>query len=95
MTSLQKNGRYFKWTVECRLRFEQSKHLLTSSPILKVVDPEMDFTVYTDACQQGVGGVLMKDGKVVAYELRKLKEHEQQYSIYDLDLIVVVHALKV
>jgi len=31
---------------------------------------------------------------VIAYESRKLKEHEQKYSAYDLELEVVIHALK-
>lgn len=31
----------------------------------------------------------------MAYESRKLKEHEQRYSTYNLELTIVVHALKV
>lgn len=36
----------------------------------------------------------MQEGKVIAYESRKLKEHEQKYSTYDMELTAVVHALK-
>lgn len=36
----------------------------------------------------------MQEGKVIAYESRKLKEHEQRYSAYDLELTAVIHALK-
>ena len=32
---------------------------------------------------------------MVAYESRKLKDHEQQYSVYDLELSTVVHTLKI
>lgn len=81
--------------MECQLSFEELKRLLIYGPILKVVGLEKDFIVCTDVCQQGVGGVLMQDDKVVAYKSRKLKENEQRYSTYDLDLIVVIHALKV
>jgi len=38
--------------------------------------------------------MLMQEGKVIAYESRKLKEHELKYSAYDLELAVVIHALK-
>jgi len=48
----------------------------------------------TDASKEGVGGVLMQEGRVIAYESRKLKEHEQKYSAYDLELAAVIHALK-
>ena len=50
--------------------------------------------VYTDASKEGVGGVLTQEGKVIAYESRKLKEHEQKYSAYDLELTAIIHALK-
>eukprot|EP00253_Pinus_taeda_P002642 PITA_02642 len=93
-TSLQKKGKVFKWTAECQRSFEQLKHLLTTAPVLCVADPEKEYVVCTDASKEGVGGVLMQEGKVIAYESRKLKEHEQKYSAYDLELTVVIHALK-
>ena len=71
------------------------KHLLTTAPILSIADPNKDYVVCTDASKEGVGGVLMQEGKVIAYESRKLKEHEQRYSAYDLELVVVIHALKI
>eukprot|EP00253_Pinus_taeda_P009062 PITA_09062 len=94
ITSLQKKGKKFHWTPNCQKSFEQLKHLLTMAPILRIADPDKDYVVCTDASKEGVGGVLMQEGKVVAYESRKLKEHEQKYSAYDLELTVVIHALK-
>jgi len=94
ITSLQKKERAFKWTPECQKRFEQLKHLLTTTPILSIADPNKDYVVCIDASKEGVGGVLMQEGKVIAYESRKLKEHEQKYSAYDLELAAVRHALK-
>ena len=43
----------------------------------------------------GLGVVLMQDGRVVAYASRQLKKHEQNYSVHDLELTVVVMALKI
>lgn len=63
-------------------------------PVLSIADPNKNYVVCTDASKEGVGGVLMQEGKVIAYESRKLKEHEQKYSAYDLELAVVIHALK-
>ena len=37
----------------------------------------------------------MQDGKVVAYASRQLKAHEQNYLTHDLELDVVVFALKI
>jgi hypothetical protein len=36
----------------------------------------------------------MQEGRVVAYSSRQLKVHEKNYPIHDLELVVVVHALK-
>lgn len=94
ITSLQKKGRAFRWTPECQKKIEQLKHLLTIAPILNIVDPNKEYVVCTDARKEGVGGVLMQEGKLIAYESRKLKEHEQKYSAYDLELAAVIHALK-
>eukprot|EP00253_Pinus_taeda_P016981 PITA_16981 len=94
ITSLQKKRKTFHWTPNCQKSFEQLKHLLTTAPILRIADPDKDYVVCTDASKEGVGGVLMQEGKVVAYESRKLKEHEQKYSAYDLELTAVIHALK-
>ena len=50
--------------------------------------------VCTDSCGQGLGGVLMQDNHVICYESRKLKEHENNYATHDLELVAIVHVLK-
>ena len=42
------------------------------------------FMVCTDASLEGVGAVLIQDGHVIAYESRKLKDHELNYPTHDL-----------
>eukprot|EP00253_Pinus_taeda_P028257 PITA_28257 len=76
ITSLQKKGKLFHWTPNCQKSFEQLKHLLTTAPILRIADPNKDYVVCTNASKEGLGGVLMQEGRVIAYESRKLKEHE-------------------
>ena len=84
----------FTWTSKCQESFDQLKELLTKAPVLKVADPLKNYTVCTDASLEGVGGVLTQEGHVVCYESRKLKEHERNYVVHDLELAAVVHALK-
>ena len=45
--------------------------------------------------QQSLGGVLMQHENVIAYDLRQLKKHEQNYLRHNLDLVVVVFALRI
>jgi hypothetical protein len=63
--------------------------------VLVLPDIHKEFTIYCDASRQGLGCVLMQEGKVVAYASRQLKTHEQNYPTHDLELVVVVHALKI
>ena len=51
--------------------------------------------MYSDVSRQGLGYVLMQHGKVVAYASRQLKPYERNYSTNDLELAVVVFALKI
>ncbi|WP_369124371.1 RNase H-like domain-containing protein, partial [Actinobacillus pleuropneumoniae] len=45
-----------------------------------------------DACERGLGGVLMEDGHFVCYESQKMNEHEQNYPTHYLELVVIIHA---
>jgi hypothetical protein len=58
ITFLQKKGVKFQWTVDCERIFQHLKQLLTSSPILRIADPNEDFIVCTNACKEGLRGVL-------------------------------------
>ena len=57
-------------------------------------NPNKDFIVCTDTCNDGLRGVLTQEGHVISYESRKLKIHEKNYASYDFELGVVIHALK-
>lgn len=43
---------------------------------------------------EGLGGVVLQDNSRIACEPRKLKIHEKTYVVYDLESVVVIHALK-
>jgi hypothetical protein len=94
ITSLQRKGVKFQWTTECEKGFQQLKQLLTSAPILRIADPNEYFVVCTDACKEGLGGVLSHNGFVIFFESRKIKEHEKLHATHDLELAAIVHALK-
>jgi hypothetical protein len=69
--------------------------LLTTAPVLAQPDIEKSFDVYCDASDTGIGGVLMQDGRAIAYASRQLRSHEEHYPTHDLELLAVVHTLKV
>ena len=53
------------------------------------------YVVFSDASNQGLGFVLMQHGKVIAYASKQSKPYKQNYPTYDLELAVVVFALKI
>ncbi|GJT52755.1 putative reverse transcriptase domain-containing protein [Tanacetum coccineum] len=75
--------------------FHILKEKLCNAPVLALPDGPADFMVYCDASKQGFGSVLMQWGKVIAYVSRQLKKHEKNYTTHDLELGVVVFALKI
>ena len=48
----------------------------------------------SDASGDDLGKVLMQEGRVVAYESHKLKQHEVNYAPHDLELAAIVHAMQ-
>ncbi|GKF29912.1 putative reverse transcriptase domain-containing protein, partial [Tanacetum coccineum] len=67
---------------------------LCSAPILALSEGSENFVVYCDASHKGLGAVFMQKEKVIAYSSRQLKVHEKNYTTHDLELGVVVFALK-
>jgi hypothetical protein len=95
LTFLLEKGKEFKWDDKCQACFEELKKKLTTAPVLIMPDIHKGFDVYCDASRQGLGCVLMQEGKVIAYSSGQLRKHEQNYPTHDLELATIVHALKI
>ncbi|KAL2236228.1 UNVERIFIED_CONTAM: Transposon Tf2-12 polyprotein [Sesamum indicum] len=95
LTKLLRKGVEFQWTEQCQQSFDELKKRLTSNLILVLPSGSGGYIVYTDASKQGLGCVLMQNGKVIAYASRQLKNHELNYPTHDLELTAIVHALKI
>ena len=91
---LQKNVKYV-WSEKCQGSFEKLKAFLTEALVLTQPTCGKEYVIYSDASLNGLGCVLMQEGKVVAYALRQLKPHEKNYPTHDLELAAIVFALKI
>ena len=79
MTSLlQKNVR-FEWSEKCQDSFEKLKAFLIEAPILTQPAFDKEYVIFSDASLNGLGSVIIQEGKVVAYASRQLKPHEKNY----------------
>lgn len=68
---------------------------MVSVPILTLLFGIEHVTIYSDASRKGARCVLIQNKKVVTYDSKQLKPYEQNYPTHDLDMILVVFALKI
>ncbi|WVZ75700.1 hypothetical protein U9M48_023735 [Paspalum notatum var. saurae] len=85
MTSLTKKTTKYLWSPNCEEAFQSLKRSLTTALVLAQPDITKPFDVYCDASGNGLGCVLMQEGR----------KHEANYPTHDLELAAVVHALKI
>ena len=64
------------WTNACQEVFEKLKAVMSSELVLRLLNFELPFKVHTDSSDKAIGGVLVQEKHLVAYERRKLNETE-------------------
>ena len=92
-----KGKKEWKWEQEHQEAFEELKAKITSQPVLFLPKREGKFRVETDASEHAIGGILSQeqDGKwkPIAFLSRTMQAAEQNYEIYDKELLAIVEAL--
>jgi hypothetical protein len=94
ITELLKKGNKYVWSEACDEAFKHLKKLLTTSHVLAQPDTTKLFDVYCDASGTSLGGLLMQQGRVISYSSMQLRSHEEHHPTHDLELAVVVMALR-
>ena len=95
MTRLLQTNVRFEWSEKCQASFEKVKAFLTEALVLTQPTYGKEYVIFSDTSLNGLGCVLMQEGKVVAYTSRQLKPHEKNYPTHDLELASIVFALKI
>ncbi|KAA3470368.1 DNA/RNA polymerases superfamily protein [Gossypium australe] len=95
MTKLLQKDVKFEWSEKCQQSFDQLKALLTEEPVLVQSKSGKEFFIYSDASLNDLGYMLMQEGKVITYASRQLKSHKKNYPTHDLELVIIVFALKI
>ena len=95
MTRLLQKNLLYEWSEKCQRSFDKLKAFLTEAPVLTQPTYGREYVIFSDASLNGLGCVLMQEGKVVAYASRQLKPHEKNYPTHDLELAAIVFALKI
>jgi hypothetical protein len=62
----------FRWTKEAQKTFDRMKEVMSTCPVLALLDFTQPFLLECDASSEGVGVVLMHHRHPITYESRKL-----------------------
>jgi len=100
LTALGSPTARFCWSADAQASFDALKAALSSAPVLRTFDPSRRAVLTTDASGLAVAAILTQpddDGQQhpIAYESRKLTAAERNYPAHILELLAVVHALRV
>jgi hypothetical protein len=91
---LKKSSGTYDWDRVYGQAFETLKGLLVKAPVLKLPDFDKDFEIHSNAFDFAIGGVLVQDGRPVAFESKKLNETEQRWPTHEKEMWAVIHCLK-
>jgi hypothetical protein len=96
---LKVKGKEWDWTSECQSAFDQIKAEFEKRHILLMPDKTKPFILETDASKVATGAVLRQydeNGELrpCGFISRAFSPTEQQYEIYDRELLAIIRALQ-
>ena len=100
LTDLISPKKPFKWSSAAQEAFNNLKSLLASAPVLRAADYDQPFILHVDACDTGVGAVLLQvDPETliqhpVCYYSTKLLPHQRHYSTIEKETLALILALE-
>ena len=93
LTSLLKKDA-FSWTPEATQSFQQLKEAMCKAPVLVTPNFTKTFIVEYDASGNGIGAILMQEGHPIAFTSHPIKGKNLKNTIYEKEMLEILHALK-
>ncbi|KAA3483229.1 reverse transcriptase [Gossypium australe] len=66
---------------------------MTRKFVLALPNYTKSYYAYTNASDCPIGGVLMQNGHLIAFESRNLNDTKRQYTIQEKEMTTVVHGI--
>jgi hypothetical protein len=86
--------RAFRWSKEEHGEFDRMNKEMNTIPMLSLSDFSQPFVLECDAFREGIGAMLMDNQHPITFEIRKPRELERLYPIYDTKMLGIMHALE-
>ncbi|XP_039778261.1 uncharacterized protein LOC120645545 [Panicum virgatum] len=94
LTQLLKKGTPFVWTAHTEEAFQLLKKALAEAPVLAIPDFSKTFVLESDACDYGIGAMLMQDNHPIAYLSKPLCPKNQALSTYEKECMAILLAVE-
>ena len=92
-----KEKKEWKWRKEQQEAFEELKEKITSQLVLILLKRKGKFWIETNTSGHAIGGVFLQEQdskwKPITFLSRTMQLAEQNYEIYDKELLVIVEAI--
>jgi hypothetical protein len=86
---LKKNA--FSWTPTTHHSFQALKVVMCTTHVLALPDFNKTFVLECDASGEGIGVVLMQDGRPLPYTNKQLYKHHLFQSTYEKEMLAIFH----
>ena len=98
LTYLTRKDIPYHWSLREREAFNTFEQLMTETPALQLVDPNLEYIVRCHAIGFAVGAILSQihedGGHPMIFKSRKGSQEEYNYPTYERELVAVIHALR-
>ena len=93
LTQLLKK-KMFQWSESAQQAFDNLKLAMSTTPVLALPDFTKPFTVETDACDDGIGAVLLQNSQPIAFLSKALGQTHKVLSIYEKEFLALIMAVE-
>ncbi|KAF9760821.1 Retrovirus-related Pol polyprotein from transposon [Nosema granulosis] len=94
LTEALKKDVKWEWTEDMELPFNDPKLGLRNMQKLKISDNNKSFRLRTDACDTGIGAILLHEDKEGRWASKMLTPTEKRYTINEKDMLAVLFGIK-
>ena len=94
LRELTKENCLWSWEETHNEEFNNLKHCLTKAPVLAHYDLNKQLVVQSDASKDGLGCVVLQEGRPIAYASRALTSCEKRYAPIERELLAIMFSVE-
>ncbi|XP_062621337.1 uncharacterized protein K02A2.6-like [Saccostrea cucullata] len=94
LRTLTRKDTPWTWTKKCEKAFNDVKKQLTCTPVLAYFNPDLELTLQTDSSKDGLGAVLLQNGKPIEYASRSLSMAQRKWAQIEKEALSILFGLE-